>query len=77
MRDPSLDLPAPTGSARDPFHEGQAAAKARRMRSLAIALALIAFVVLVFTSTVIRLASNVKQAHAPAVVAPHRPASIS
>ncbi|MHB8285488.1 MAG: hypothetical protein ACYDD1_12520 [Caulobacteraceae bacterium] len=77
MIDPSLDTPAPTGPVRDPFNEGQAAAKARRMRSLAIALALIAFVVLVFTSTVIRLASNVRQAHQPAVVSTHTPASTS
>ena len=77
MIDPSLDVPAPTGPVRDPFNEGQAAAKARRMRSLAIALALIAFVVLVFTSTVIRLASNVRQAHQPAAVPAHAPASTS
>lgn len=77
MIDPSLDTPAPTGPVRDPFNEGQAAAKARRMRSLAIALALIAFVVLVFTSTVIRLASNVRQAHQPPVVSTHTPASTS
>jgi t-SNARE complex subunit (syntaxin) len=77
MIDPSLDVPAPTGPVRDPFNEGQAAARARRMRSLAIAFVLIAFVVLVFTSTVIRLASNVRQAHQPAIVPAHAPASTS
>jgi cytochrome c biogenesis factor len=42
----------------DPFHEGQAAAKARRMRSWMIALALIAFVLIVFAVTIIKVGAN-------------------
>ncbi len=78
MNDPSLDLQPPAGPAQDPFQEGPTAARARRWRSLAIAVALIAFVAVVFTSTIIRLAGNMKQVHAHTpVVATHRPASIS
>jgi hypothetical protein len=40
---------------RDPFREGAEAARARKMRSIAIALALVGFVVLVFVTTMIRL----------------------
>jgi hypothetical protein len=46
----------------DPFHEGKAAAKARRMRSLMIALALIVFVVLVFAVTIAKMGANVPHA---------------
>ncbi len=42
----------------DPFNEGAEAAKARRMRSLVIALSLVGFVVLVFAVTMVRLAAN-------------------
>ena len=43
---------------RDPFGEGQAVAKARRMRSLMIAVVLVAFVVLVFAVTILKLSGN-------------------
>ncbi len=43
----------------DPFHEGEAAAKARRMRSLFIAGALLVFVGLVFVVTIAKLAANI------------------
>ncbi len=43
---------------KDPFGEGPAAAKARRMRSLGIALALIAFVAVVFVVSIIKLAGG-------------------
>jgi hypothetical protein len=52
----------PTGSRRDPFREGQAGARARRLRSLMIALALLAFVALVFATTIVRLAQNAHHA---------------
>ncbi len=42
----------------DPFHEGAEAARARRLRSLALAVGLIAFVVLIFAVTIIRLTAN-------------------
>lgn len=42
----------------DPFHEGLAAAKARRTRSLAIALGLIFFVLLIFAVSILRLSQN-------------------
>jgi len=42
----------------DPFAEGAAAAKARRMRSVMIALALVAFVIIVFAVTMLKLAAN-------------------
>ena len=42
----------------DPFHEGQRAAKARRLRSWAIALALIALVVLTFVVTIVKMAAT-------------------
>ena len=42
----------------DPFNEGEAAARARRRRNLAIALGLVAFILIVFTTTMIRLAQN-------------------
>lgn len=43
----------------DPFNEGPEAAKARRRRNLAIALALAGFIVLVFVVTIVRLGANV------------------
>lgn len=43
---------------RDPFREGPEAAKARRGRSIAIALALVGFVILVFVITMVRLGLN-------------------
>ena len=48
----------PSGSSKDPFGEGPAAARARRLRSLGIALALVAFVGLVFVVSVIKMASG-------------------
>jgi hypothetical protein len=42
----------------DPFEEGPDAAKARRRRSLVIALALGVFVILVFVVTIVRLKGN-------------------
>ncbi len=42
----------------DPFHEGQAAAKARRMRSIMIALGLIVFVLIVFAVTIAKMHAN-------------------
>ncbi len=62
MTDPSLDLPPPKGSPSDPFGEGPVAAKARRNRSLMIALALLAFVALVFINSIVKLAGNVHHA---------------
>ena len=56
MDDPSLNLPPPDGPRSDPFHEGLPAARARRMRSLMIALALVAFVAIVFVVSIIKLA---------------------
>jgi hypothetical protein len=38
----------------DPFHEGPEAAKARRGRSIAIAVSLAAFVIIVFVITLIK-----------------------
>ena len=43
----------------DPAHENQTAAKARRGRNIAIALGLVAFVILVYVVTVIRMGANV------------------
>ena len=43
----------------DPFREGQAAAKARRLRSLAIGAGLVALVVLIFVISMVRLSANV------------------
>ena len=42
-----------------PFNESPEAAKARRRRNVAIALALVGFIVLVFLVTIIRLGANV------------------
>ena len=43
----------------DPFAEGAAAARVRRLRSYAIAAALIIFVALVFAISVAKLSANV------------------
>ena len=45
---------------RDPFNEGDRAARARKLRSLGIALALLAFGVLIFAVTVLRLSANMQ-----------------
>ena len=45
--------------ARDPFQEGPEAARARKMRSVGIAAALILFVLLIFAVTLLRLTANV------------------
>ncbi len=58
MDDPSLDIPPPRGVPGDPFGEGPVAAKARRQRSLFIALALVAFVALVFVNSMLKLAAH-------------------
>lgn len=42
----------------DPFNEGLDAAKARKMRSLMIVLGLLAFIVLIFVVTLIKLSAN-------------------
>ena len=42
----------------DPFGEGPVAAQARRRRNLAIALGLVAFIVNVFATTMIRTGQN-------------------
>jgi len=43
----------------NPYGESDVAAKARRRRSLALALGLIAFVLLVFIVTIVKLKGNV------------------
>jgi hypothetical protein len=43
----------------DPKSEGEAARRARRGRNIAIAVGLLAFVVLVFVITLVRLGGNV------------------
>jgi hypothetical protein len=62
MDDTSLDTPPPKGPPGDPFGEGPVAAKARRQRSLFIALALAAFVALVFVNSVLKLAAHAHHA---------------
>lgn len=42
----------------DPFNEGAAAAKARKMRSWGIAIALLAFVVVIFAVTIAKIGGN-------------------
>jgi hypothetical protein len=44
---------------KNPFGEDEATARARRSRSLAIALGLLAFVALVFVVTLLKLSGNV------------------
>jgi hypothetical protein len=46
-------------NARDPFNEGEAAARARKLRSFAIAVGLVAFVVLIFVVTLVKIGANV------------------
>jgi hypothetical protein len=46
----------------NPFHESDEAAKARRRRSIAIALALVGFVILVFIVTITRIGGHVADA---------------
>ncbi len=58
FEDPSLDVPPPRGTPGDPFGEGPVAAKARRQRSVFIALALVAFVALVFVNSMLKLAAH-------------------
>lgn len=48
----------PDALKRDPFNEGLPAARARKMRSLVIALGLVAFVALIFIVTIIKLTAN-------------------
>lgn len=43
----------------DPSREDEAAAKARRGRNVAIALGLVAFVILVYVVTLVRMGGNV------------------
>ena len=57
----------------DPFNEGPAAARARRRRSLAIALGLVAFMVIIFATTAVRLVQNTR---AGAVEPPLAPAPV-
>ncbi|MGC1301057.1 MAG: hypothetical protein WA840_01675 [Caulobacteraceae bacterium] len=68
MNDPTLDVAPATGPRNDPFGEGVAAAKARRARSLGIAFALLAFVVVVFIVSMIKLAAAT---HVPGGVHTH------
>ncbi len=72
---PPRDRPPPGDLRADPFREGPAAARARRGRSLAIALALAAFVALVFVNTIIRLSSNIREnaRQHPSASQPRRP----
>jgi hypothetical protein len=46
----------------NPFHEPEEVAKARRLRSLAIAYVLVAFVILVFIVTITRMGGHVANA---------------
>jgi hypothetical protein len=43
----------------DPSHEGEDFAKARRGRNIALAIGLVAFVIIVFVVTVVRLGGSV------------------
>ena len=47
-----------TPNPKDPFGEGPAASRARRLRSLGIAIALLAFVAVVFVVSIIKLAGG-------------------
>jgi hypothetical protein len=53
-RRPAQARPSP----KDPFGEGPSAARARRMRSLGIALALIGFIVIVFIVSIIKMSGG-------------------
>ena len=59
-------------SMRDPFNEGPVAARARRRRSLAIALGLVAFMAIIFVTTAVRLVQNTRAgaAEQPVATAP-------
>jgi hypothetical protein len=46
----------------NPFNESDEAAKQRRLRSIAIAVALVAFVILVFLVTITRMGGHVANA---------------
>ncbi len=59
---PPRDVPSPKAAPGDPFGEGPVAAKARRQRSLFIALALAAFVALVFVNSMLKLAAHAHHA---------------
>ena len=48
-----------SGRLKDPFGEGAAAARARRWRSLVIAVGLVALIGLIFVISVVRLSSHV------------------
>jgi flagellar basal body-associated protein FliL len=51
-------VPVSEPQAQDPYGEGAVAAKARRMRSIMIAVALVAFVIVVFAVTMLKLSAN-------------------
>jgi len=53
-----MSEPVVKTSPKDPFGEGKAAASARRLRSIAIAVALAVFVGLVFAVSVLRLSGH-------------------
>ena len=48
---------------KDPFNEGAAAARARRLRSLGIALSLVTFIAIVFVVSIIKLSGGMHAAH--------------
>jgi hypothetical protein len=50
--------PAGPTSPKDPFGEGPKGANARRMRSIAMAVAMLAFVALIFAVSVLRMSGN-------------------
>ena len=50
-------------SSQNPFGESDAAAKARRRRSIALALGLVAFIIVVFAVTIAKLGSHVADRH--------------
>lgn len=50
-----VELSRRRGVKSDPFQEGAEAARSRKLRSVALAVGLVAFVVLIFAVTVIRL----------------------
>ena len=54
-----VELSRRRGVKADPFREGAEAARARKLRSIALAAGLIAFVVLIFAVTIIKLTANV------------------
>ncbi len=50
-------------SAQNPFGESELAAKARRRRSIALAVGLIVFVLIVFVVTLVKMGSHVADPH--------------